>query len=53
MIVETDDERYITNFKYVIKPEYIDRLADLDTAAYEAFDSICSETMVGFVQHKE
>lgn len=53
MIIETDKERYITNFKYVIRPEYIDKLGELDTASYEAFSSICSETMVGFVQHLE
>jgi hypothetical protein len=48
MIVETEDDRYIVNFKYVIKSQYAD-LHLVDTGSYEAFDSVCYETMVGVV----
>ena len=51
--------RFITNFRYNIKPSISeDPLADgaktfegTQTGDYASFNSVCSETMVGFVQH--
>ena len=52
IFVETDALRFIVNFKYTVKPEFVERVDRLSTSSYEAFDSLCNETMVGFVQHK-
>jgi len=49
IIVETDDLRFIVNFKYVLKEKFYNDLEYVSTSNYEAFDTICSETMVGFV----
>lgn len=55
MIVEDGDLRYIVNSKYTLKPEKAQNgmLGTVDVANYEAFNSVCSSTMVGFVQHKD
>lgn len=53
IFVETDAFRFIVNFKYTVKPEFFDKVDKLSTSSYEAFDSLCNETMVGFVQHKK
>ena len=59
MRVELDNgTRFITNFRYNIKPDISnDPIADgsgkfegTQTGDYQSFDSVCSETMVGFVQ---
>jgi hypothetical protein len=50
--------RYITNFRYNIKPDISgdplkdgsDKFEGTQTGDYQSFDSVCSETMVGFVQ---
>jgi hypothetical protein len=59
MRVELDNgTRFITNFRYNIKPSISqdpfkdggDRFEGTQTGDYQSFDSVCSETMVGFVQ---
>ena len=59
MRVELDNgTRFITNFRYNIKPDisadpYQDgsgRFEGTQTGDYQSFDSVCHETMVGFVQ---
>jgi len=47
------EERITTNFKYTVK----DMLSEsswkyLKTSDYDSFDSVCTETMVGFWQNK-
>lgn len=49
IIIETDGARIIFNFKYVLKPEFYDKVEDVSSSSYEAFDTKCSETMMGFV----
>jgi hypothetical protein len=55
MVVEYNNLRYIVNFKYTLKPEKAENgnLGAVDVSNYDAFKSVCSSTMVGFVQHKD
>ena len=42
------DAKYMANFRYSLKPDVSPSQFDsLKTGSYEAFDSKCSETMVG------
>jgi len=59
LLVELDNgKRFITNFRYNIKESTmknplagdLTKLADLSTGSEEAFDSVCYQTMVGYVQ---
>jgi len=60
LLVELDNgKRFLSNFRYNIKDSYlanplggdITKLSDLSTGSEEAFDSDCSQTMVGYVQN--
>ena len=60
LLVELDNgKRFLSNFRYNLKDSFlanplsgdISKLADLSTGSEEAFDSQCSETMVGYVQN--
>jgi hypothetical protein len=50
--------RFLTNFKYTLKPdisknptqELVQKFENLKTGDYNRFDSLCDQTMVGFVQ---
>lgn len=39
----------MANFKYEVKPEQYRNVAKLSTSAYDKFNSVCNETMVGVV----
>lgn len=44
--------KFTANFKYLVKPTVSDhKYKGLKTDDYSKFDSICNETMVGFVQN--
>lgn len=45
----------MSNFKYTLKPGYYDsgELQKLEENSYYAFDSVCYQTMVGMIQHKD
>ena len=43
--------KFTANFKYTLKSAS-DDLSTLKAAEYERFDSVCTETMVGFLQTK-
>lgn len=55
--------RFLANYRYDIKPDVskdplqdalsqgIGKFSSLETGDYEKFDSLCSQTMVGFVQN--
>lgn len=45
---ERDNAKYTANMRYVLKEGQSDQ--GLGTGSYEAFDSVCSETMVGVKQ---
>lgn len=51
LIVETDLSRFFANFKHTLKPSFSSQqvLEELEESSYEAFTSVCSETMVGVV----
>ena len=49
LIVEINNIRYFANFKYILKPEFYDQLTYVGTSTYEAFNDVCSETMIGVV----
>ena len=53
-VVETNLFRAYANFKYSLKPEYTtpDLISKLESGSYEAFNSECDKTMIGFVQFK-
>jgi ketosteroid isomerase-like protein len=50
--------RFLANFKYTLKPdisknptnELVQKFESLKTGDYNKFDSLCDQTMVGFVQ---
>jgi hypothetical protein len=50
VIVQFDDYRFTTNFKYAKKGGA--SLDSLDFASYDSFESMCDRTMVGLVQRK-
>ena len=51
IVLEEPTERITANFKYTIKDSIPqDRWMTRKTSDYSSFDSICSETMVGFWQ---
>jgi hypothetical protein len=55
--------RFLANYRYDIKPEIskdplqdalasgISKFSSIETGDYDKFDSLCSQTMVGFVQN--
>jgi hypothetical protein len=51
-IVETDELRFIANFKYTVKQEELENVARIGSATYEAFNNQCNATMVGIVQYR-
>ena len=63
-MVTIDDLRFIANFKYVVKKnvttdpmnnfkKLVQEITDIEESAKKNFDSICNETMVGFVMKKD
>lgn len=52
MAVETEDFRFVANFKYTVKPGSYYFLEELGVSSYGDFDTRCDQTMVGFVQTK-
>ena len=49
-----DAARFTANFKHTVKKEIEGyRYETLETGDYFAFDSICTETMVGFMQYTD
>ena len=55
LIVETPSSRLYANFKHTLKPSFssLETLEELEESSYEAFTSVCSETMVGIVQQAD
>ncbi|TNV80537.1 hypothetical protein FGO68_gene13534 [Halteria grandinella] len=53
MIIESPELRFYANFKYTIKTDKQDEdsIKQLEESSYDAFNSICYQTMVGFVLH--
>ena len=51
MIVETSLLRFYANFKYTLKSEFSSphSLNNLEESSYDCFNSVCFQTMVGFV----
>lgn len=54
--MQTSTYRFISNFKHTLKADHsdtLDKVYAIDESSYEAFNSRCFETMVGFVQRKD